>query len=224
MTASINRPKVAIVDFGLGNLFSVKLACETAGLDHEITNDRRVIERSDAMILPGVGAFGEAMATLESHGLVTCIMDFIASGRAFLGICLGMQLLMSESEEFGRHKGIGFIDGRVVRFNNLNGEELVKVPQIGWNRIFSEGQRWEETHLNGIPDGAYMYFVHSYYAIPSDPRNVLSVTDYGGRRYCSGVSKDNVTAFQFHPEKSGVQGIKIYTNWALNIKRQMEAI
>ncbi|MBI1911084.1 MAG: imidazole glycerol phosphate synthase subunit HisH [Deltaproteobacteria bacterium] len=220
----IENPKVAIVDFGLGNLFSIKLACEASGLTPKITSDPYETTGADALILPGVGAFGDAMESLERLGLISAIMEFAASGKPLLGICLGMQLLMSESEEFGSHKGLGIISGPVVRFRDI-GNKKIKVPQVGWNRIFkTDSGGWDSSSLKGIGDGTYMYFVHSYYAVPSLSEAVLCETDYEGHRYCSGISWRNISAFQFHPEKSSKMGVMIYRNWAetvINNKRSM---
>lgn len=210
------RPKVAIVDYQLANMFSVDLACTHVGLDPEITSDPAVIAAADAVILPGVGAFGEAMQNLISLGLVDPIGEFIASGRPFLGICLGMQLLFSESEEFGQSRGLGVIPGRVVRFPESSpaGGKL-RVPQIGWNRIRRPALRsWEETPLSETADGEYMYFLHSYYVIPEKTGVQLCVTEYEGIEYCSGVASGNVFGLQFHPEKSATKGMDIYRGLA----------
>lgn len=217
--------KVAIVDYGMGNLFSVRRACEYVGLHPVITSDVSVIMNSAAMILPGVGAFGDAMDNIKGKGLEAPIKKFIEGGNPFMGICLGMQLLMSESEEFGRHKGLDIIKGSVVRFPNVNSEkQRFKVPQMGWNRIFKKPGHRGETLLKRVDDGEFMYFVHSYYAIPLDRKVVLSVTNYGGIEYCSSVSYENVFACQFHPEKSGREGLKIYENFAYAIKNLTEHI
>lgn len=209
--------RVAIIDYGMGNLFSVKRACERVGLTPLVSSDKSEIIDVDALILPGVGAFGNAMANLKKLDLIGPILDFIASGRPFMGICLGMQLLMSESREFGTHKGLDIIKGSVVRFEvSENGGLRNKVPQVNWNRIFvPDGEAaWNNPNLKNISNGEFMYFVHSYYAIPEEKEVVLSVSDYGGVRYCSAVCRQNVFATQFHPEKSAGRGLEIYRNWA----------
>jgi glutamine amidotransferase len=220
--------EVAIIDYQMSNLFSVKHACEHAGLKPVITCDRKVIMNSDAAILPGVGAFGEAMDNLRRLDLIGSIKDFIDMGKPFLGICLGIQLLLSESEEFGNHKGLNVIEGVVVRFPNKNREgRRVKVPQVGWNKIFrpkfASEEYWENSPLRGIRDGELMYFVHSYYVIPANQSYVLTRTNYDGIDFCSSVMRDNVFAFQFHPEKSGVMGLKIYRNLASTLRNLKEA-
>jgi glutamine amidotransferase len=216
---------VAIIDYEAGNLFSVQHACKTVGLDSSITNKPDEVTNADALILPGVGAFGDAMNNLRMLGLVQPLRDFAASGRPFLGICLGMQLLFSESEEFGNVKGLSIIEGRVVKFPvmNENGEG-VKVPQIGWNKICNPSDResWKGTPLEHIVDGEFMYFIHSFYACPCNTDQIISLTNYEGIEYCSAVKKNNVFATQFHPEKSAEEGIRIYRNWASLVRQYKE--
>lgn len=208
--------KVAIIDYQLSNLFSVLNACKFVEIDAGITSDRKEIEKANAAILPGVGAFGDAMSNLKRLGLVEVIKDFIASGKPFLGVCLGMQLLFSKSEEFGLHNGLDIIRGSVKKFH-ATGEKGKKtlVPQIGWNRIFRQKGKnnWLDSPLRDIRDGEFMYFVHSYYTNPVDKALVLTKTEYAGIKYCSGILHNNVFAVQFHPEKSGREGIKIYRDW-----------
>jgi imidazole glycerol phosphate synthase, glutamine amidotransferase subunit len=202
----------------MGNMFSVKRACEHVGLSAAATSDKDTILRSRAVILPGVGAFGEAMNNLAQLDLIDVIKEFVESGRPFMGICLGMQLLFSESEEFGPNKGLGIVEGNVVRFPSKDGDGcVVKIPQICWNQIARSPhsvRTWQASPLTGIREGEFMYFVHSYFAAPKDPNDVLSITNYGGVDYCSSLLKDNVFAVQFHPEKSAIAGIQIYRNWA----------
>ncbi|MFH1428690.1 MAG: imidazole glycerol phosphate synthase subunit HisH [Candidatus Margulisiibacteriota bacterium] len=216
--------KVAIVDFGLGNLFSVKRACEQVGLTAFITGDKTELLNADAAVLPGVGAFGDAMANLEQLDMISPIKDFIDSGKPLMGICLGMQLLMSESEEFGSNKGLDIIKGSVVKFPG-RGEDgrMIKVPQVGWNQIHkpehSSEKIWSGSPLKGFNDGEFMYFVHSFYTVPDSYDVVLTQTSYTGIDYCSGLQYKNVFACQFHPEKSAVKGIQIYSNWATMIQK-----
>jgi len=216
-------PRVAIVDYSLGNLFSVKHACEKVGLDAFISADKREILTADAVILPGVGAFGDAMECLRQRDLIRPLQDIAQSGKPLIGICLGQQLLMTESFEFGRHRGLNIFEGPVVRFDNPIGPNgPLKVPQVGWNRIYrpdylkqqTVGDCWHNSPLEGLRDGEYMYFVHSFYARPVDPSVVLAVTRYGHIEFCSSLRKGNVMAFQFHPERSGPLGIQIYRNLA----------
>jgi imidazole glycerol-phosphate synthase subunit HisH len=217
-------PQVAIVDFGMGNLFSVKHACEHVSMKALITPDKRLILSADMVILPGVGAFGDAMNALHKLDLVGPLKDVAASGKPMVGVCLGLQLLMAESQEFGRHKGLGIVEGAVVRFENPYGPRgPLKVPHIGWNGIFRPGHLqnqgelpgdtedpWSGTPLHGSRDGTYMYFVHSFYAVPENPEVTLSTSKYGNLEFCSSLRYGNVFAFQFHPERSGSDGLRIY--------------
>jgi glutamine amidotransferase len=215
-------PRVAIVDYGLGNLYSVKQACAYVGLSATITSSKPDILASDAIILPGVGAYGDAMATLGTLGLITAIQDYAAAGRPLVGICLGMQLLMSGSDEFGQRDGLGIIPGRVVRFQDpVVDDHKLKIPQIGWNGIYrvkamvsAGGDPWTGTFLESVADGEPMYFVHSYVVRPADPDVVLSTTRYGNIEFCSSLRFKNVVACQFHPERSGPEGLKIYRTLA----------
>jgi imidazole glycerol-phosphate synthase subunit HisH len=203
---------VAIVDYRLGNLFSVKHACERAGIPSTITSSKKEILQASAVILPGVGAFGDAMDSLNQLDLVEPLRAVVASHRPLIGICLGMQLLMTESFEFGRHSGLGMIDGQVVRFEDpREGDVRLKVPHVGWNRIHSVAS-WTGTFLEGIADAEYMYFVHSYMVQPIEPSVVLSTSLYGQTTFCSTLRLDNLFGCQFHPERSGPAGLKIYYN------------
>jgi glutamine amidotransferase len=213
-----SKPLVAILDYGLGNLFSVEQACALSGLNSIITNSKKDILNADAVILPGVGAYGDAMLTLRRLDLVNVLRDIAESPKPLVGVCLGLQLLMTESYEFGHHKGLGIIEGPVVRFDAPKEKErILKVPQIGWNRIFQPegGLRWHGTLLDGIEDGEYMYFVHSYTVQPQDSNVILSNSRYGHIDFCSSIQRGNVFACQFHPERSGQEGMKLYHNLAI---------
>lgn len=208
--------KALIIDYGMGNLFSVKLACEAVGLGAFISNNKSDISKASALILPGVGAFGDAMANLKKLDLITPIKEFVNSGKPFLGICLGMQLLMSESEEFGNHKGLDIIKGKVIKFPAKSD----KVPQVGWNQITkSSGKNWSSSPLKGLKNKEYMYFVHSFYCLPKSKEVILSKTNYAELDYCSAFQKGNVFACQFHPEKSGEKGLTIYKNFGNLIQK-----
>ena len=223
--------RVAVVDYGLGNLYSVKQACRQVGLRAGITSSKNDIRDADAVILPGVGAFGDAMETLHRLDLVGPLKDAAASGRPLIGICLGLQLLMTESFEFGRHAGLDLISGPVVKFEepaDSSGRPL-KVPQVGWNGIFrkdgsSGPDPWDRGPLEGLPDGEYMYFVHSFYVKPEDEGLVLSRSGYGNVEFCSSLRKGNVFACQFHPERSGRQGLKVYQNLKSHIQEVREGM
>jgi imidazole glycerol-phosphate synthase subunit HisH len=211
---------IAVVDYGMGNLFSVKRACEHVGLRAEITHDADVVASADAVILPGVGAFGDAMHALDGMGMSDAIRQVAASGKRILGICLGLQLLMERSCEFGTFDGLGLIPGDVVPFERPHeGDRILKVPQVGWNRVWraSEGA-WDDTLLSETPDGVHQYFVHSYYVRPSDERNVAARTRYGDVEFCSAAKSGNVFACQFHPERSGPQGIRMYERFAAMVR------
>lgn len=215
--SSIN--KVAIIDYGIGNLYSVKKACEFVGLDPIITDNKDEIANSGALILPGVGAYGNAIQNLKDKDLVDCIHKFSQSGKYIMGICLGMQLFMDYSDEFGRQNGLGLIQGSCKKFNFNND---TKIPQINWNKIYlsdNEDKFDVNSPLCSINNGAYMYFVHSFYVEPTENQNILSKTSYCNFEYCSSVKKDNIFGFQFHPEKSGVEGLAIYDNFKKLIKK-----
>lgn len=211
--------KVTIVDYGLGNLFSISQACLHVGIDTIITTDKTIIRNSDALILPGVGAFGDAMSYLKQYELIDPIKEFVASGKAFMGICLGMQLMFTESEEFGIYEGLNFIPGKVLKFPLVDKKgHQVKIPQIQWNQIKKNTETiWQNSTLENIPEKIFVQFVHSYYAIPDHIEHILTYTEYADINYASSVIKDNMVGFQFHPEKSGSYGLKIYENWAKSI-------
>lgn len=218
--------KIVIIDYKAGNLFSVQHACQFIGLKAKITADKNEILKSDGAILPGVGAFGEAMDNLKKLDLVGPIKELVASRRPFMGVCLGLQLLFSQSEEFGRHDGLDLVKGKVVKFPNDKAGQPVKVPQIGWNRIFpqkNETKFRDNSPFQDVASGEFMYFVHSFYVVPSDPNDILSLTNYEEVEYCSAILKNNIFATQFHPEKSGSEGIKIYKNWARQVKQFKES-
>jgi len=208
--------KVIIIDYESSNLFSVQQACRHVGVEAQISRNREDILGADGVILPGVGAFGDAMNNLTRLDLVEPIRDVIRAGVPFMGVCLGMQLLFTESEEFGNNKGLNIIEGRIRRFpTSSSSKERIRIPQISWNRIHEPvPDRWKQTPLSGLAEGEFMYFVHSYYADPDDKAHVLSSTNYDGITYCSSVQKNNVFATQFHPEKSAATGLLIYKNWA----------
>jgi imidazole glycerol-phosphate synthase subunit HisH len=203
-------PKVAIVDYALGNLFSIAHACEHVGLQSIITSSKEDILRANAVLLPGMGAYGDAMQTLHKLDLVSVLRDYAASGRPLIGICLGIQLLLSESYEFGKHKGLGIIEGAVIPLDHPSeGERKLKTPQVGWNQIHAS-RSWKDTPLENISENEYMYFVHSFVPQPLDVNMVLATTNYGGIEFCSSLQHNNIFACLFHPERSGKQGLKVY--------------
>ena len=214
MNSSIR--KVSIIDYQLGNLYSVKQACDTVGMNALITSDQDEILNADALILPGVGAFNEAMNNIKKNGLDTAIRNKVNSGVPIFGICLGQQLLFTESEEFGAGKGLDLIPGVIKRFPEAIDELKIKVPHITWNTVFKNNQDWKNTAFRELENNEFMYFIHSYYVKPNDETCILSMTNYSGVEFCSSVKINNIFATQFHPEKSASKGISIYKNWAVN--------
>ncbi|MGN6547744.1 MAG: imidazole glycerol phosphate synthase subunit HisH [Aureliella sp.] len=199
---------VTIVDYQMGNLRSVQKALEHVGACATISDKPEEIAAAARLILPGVGAFGDAMRELESRHLVEPIIDFIRGGQPFLGICLGLQLLFETGEEGGSHRGLGVIPGRVKRFE-LPPE--YKVPHMGWNRVTA--RQPGVPLLEGLPENPYFYFVHSYYVEPKDESISWLTCDYGGE-FCAAIARDNLFATQFHPEKSQNHGLKLLENFS----------
>ena len=197
---------IAIIDYGMGNLRSVQKAFERLGHAAEVTGDAERVTRAPGVVLPGVGAFAACMTNLAAAGLVEPVKQVIRAGRPFLGICLGMQLLFDESEEFGPVAGLGILPGRVVRFSP---DPERKIPHMGWNSLRMIRRAPE---LAGIEDGAYVYFVHSYSPVPRDADVVATTTPYG-EEFASSVVRDNVFACQFHPEKSQQVGLRLLDNF-----------
>lgn len=197
-------PNVVIVDYGAGNLRSVARAVAHVGHGPKVTSDPRDVAGADALIVPGVGAAADTMRNLRACGMVEPVRDYIASGRPFFGVCMGQQALLSVSEEGGEHECLGVIPGRVKK---LPGGQ--KVPHMGWNNV-----RQTRPHpiFEGIPDESYFYFLHSYYPEPADPAVVIGETEYGVT-FASVLARDNIVATQFHPEKSGDMGLRMYRNF-----------
>ncbi|MDD2308299.1 MAG: imidazole glycerol phosphate synthase subunit HisH [Desulfuromonadaceae bacterium] len=203
---------IAIIDYGMGNLRSVQKGFEKIGREAVVTDDPQVVLRAEKIVLPGVGAFRDCMYNLEKGGFVEPILKVVADGRPFLGICVGMQLLFTDSVEFGLYSGLNVIPGHVLRFPDqmtVAGEKL-KVPQMGWNQLCFKRR---PPVFEGVDDGSNVYFVHSYYVKPDDSGIIATTTDYG-IEFCSSVWKDNVVATQFHPEKSQTVGLRILKNFA----------
>lgn len=195
---------IAIVDYGMGNLFSVQKALARLGWEAEISADPRFLLRADGVVLPGVGAFGDAMANLRDRRLVPVLQTIVQEERPLLGICIGLQLLFTESEENGRWPGMNILPGKVKRF--AGGQ---KVPHMGWNTVQIKR---ESPLFKGIPDNSFFYFVHSYYAVPEKKEQVLAETSYG-ETFPAAVSDKQCFALQFHPEKSGEMGLKLLQNF-----------
>ena len=207
---------IAVIDYHMGNLRSVEKAFESIGAEATVTRDPGVIKNASHIVLPGVGAFKDCMDNLGRYGLIEPIVRSIEAGKPFLGICLGLQLLFDESSEFGCHKGLGLISGKVLRFPTHMHEEPgaspgeLKVPHMGWNDIT---KKKDSLLLKDIPDGSFFYFVHSYYVAPDSKDVTLTSTSYG-IDFTSSVELDNIMACQFHPEKSQKKGLKVLKNFS----------
>jgi glutamine amidotransferase len=202
--------KIVIIDYGMGNLRNVQKGFEWVGFEAKVTRSKKEIGGASAIVLPGVGAFKDCMENLERYGLIEPLLQSIGKGKPYLGICLGFQILFSESEEFGFQKGLDVIKGKVVKFVP-NPEH--KVPHMGWNTVEMER---EAPMLQGIESGDFFYFVHSYYVIPGETQWISTFTTYG-ERFVSSIWRENIFATQFHPEKSQKKGLKILENFAKSI-------
>ncbi len=208
-------PMIAIIDYRAGNLTSVRLACESLGIEAQITSDPAVIGAAERVIFPGVGAAGAAMGHLRELELIDVLREVVGRGTPFLGICLGTQIILGHSEEDGGVDMVGLVEGDVRLFRPS--DPLVKVPQIGWNRV---KQRRAHALFDGIEDESEFYFVHSYHPEPSMPDCILGETEYAGVTFASVIGKDNLVATQFHPEKSGRIGLRMlqnFVNWDGNV-------
>ncbi len=208
--------KISIIDYGLSNIFSVEHAFNSFHVPTEIINSPDQIMDANVLVLPGVGAFENGMNKLNNLNLINPLKEKVSSGIPLLGICLGMQMLFDQSEEFGLHKGLGFIHGNVIRIPSTDSRgNTQKVPHISWDPLFlSDSQtNFEGTILQDIIEGEECYFIHSYEAIPNNPQNRLADTMYGGKKICAVAYKGNVYGTQFHPEKSGKVGLRILRNF-----------
>jgi glutamine amidotransferase len=208
--------RVLVVDYGVGNLLSVCRAFDACGAAVELTGSAMRIAAAERVVLPGVGAFGDCVHELERRELVQPILDFISSGRPLLGICVGMQMLLEVGEEFGEHRGLGVVPGRVRAIPATRADGTPhKIPHIGWNELRkpSTSTQWDGTILDGIPEGSSCYFVHSFTAEPIEARYRLADCDYDGRCVSAALRAGNVYGTQFHPEKSGELGLRILRNF-----------
>jgi glutamine amidotransferase len=205
------HPKIVIIDYGMGNLRNVQKGFEQIGFEAKVTRNKKEIERASAIVLPGVGAFKDCMENLEKFGLIEPLLRSVEEGKPYLGICLGLQILFSESEEFGSQKGLNLIKGKVVKFRP---DPEHKVPHMGWNTIEKER---ENPFLQGIESGDFFYFVHSYYVVPEEVKWIATFTTYG-KPFVSSIWKERLFATQFHPEKSQEKGLRILENFARSIQ------
>jgi glutamine amidotransferase len=208
----VMNPRIVIIDYGMGNLRNVQKGLEWVGFEAKVTRSKKEIEGALAIVLPGVGAFKDCMENLKRYGLIEPLLQSIGKGKPYLGICLGFQILFSESEEFGFQKGLDLIKGKVVKFVP---DPEHKVPHMGWNTVEIER---ETPMLQGIESGDFFYFVHSYYAIPDETEWISTFTTYG-ERFVSSIWRENIFATQFHPEKSQKKGLKILENFARSIQQ-----
>ena len=207
----MNKPyKIAVIDYQLSNMFSIKNALSILGFEVEVTSDYSTILSCDGAILPGVGSFPEAINNIKELNLDDAIKDFIASGKTFVGICLGFQLLFDKSDEIEDTFGLGILPGEVKSFSALN--DRIRVPHVGWNNVKKKQMLNINNNLNPLKkfnDEEYFYFIHSCYVKPMDNNDIYTSTQYGGIDFCSSILKENIFACQFHPEKSGKKGIRI---------------
>ncbi|TFG05505.1 MAG: imidazole glycerol phosphate synthase subunit HisH [Promethearchaeota archaeon] len=205
---------IAIIDYEMGNLKSIFKCLKHINANAVITDEPRKILDADGIILPGVGAFGDAMRILREKQLIPVIKQIVQEKKPLFGICLGLQLLFSKSFEMGEHEGLDLVNGKVILFDI---DKVEKVPQIGWNSV----KFLNTSHylVQDIPDESFYYFVHSYFAIPTNKENILGLTTYGEIDYCSIVNKENIIATQFHPEKSSKHGIKMYENFVHHCRK-----
>jgi len=211
----VTAPSVSVVDYGVGNLFSVCRALEHCGARVKLVSNVAEVLAAERLLLPGVGAFADGMSGLRAAGLIEPIQRFAATGKPLLGICLGMQMLASVSEEFGRHDGLALIAGHVVPVpaTTVDGARQ-KIPHVGWSKLLlPSGQRWNGSILADTPVGAEMYLVHSFQFVPQDASDVLAVCDYGGHTVTAAVQRDNISGCQFHPEKSGTAGLRLLSRF-----------
>jgi len=209
------RPQVTIIDYGIGNLYSVGRAFEVCGADVSFASEPEQIQSASHLVLPGVGAFESGMAGLKQRNLVEPIQAHAAKGKPLMGICLGMQMFASVSEEFGVHKGLDLIPGRVVALpkKTLNGEQL-KIPRIGWSAIYkSSSSEWQKTALVDVQEGDSVYLVHSYALQTENAEDQIAHSDFGGHSICTVIRRDAMIGCQFHPEKSGKVGLRIMWNF-----------
>ena len=199
---------IAIIDYNMGNLASVQNAFAKLGEETVVESDPEKFQEYDKLVLPGVGAFGDAMEHLQERKMVDAIKNFAKSGKPMLGICLGMQLLFESSEEFGSHKGLSLIKGKVVKFKKQNFDEALKIPHMGWNRMFTK----KHPLFENLDDEHYLYFVHTYHAVCEDEKDIIGETYYG-YKFTSAVAHNNIMGIQPHPEKSQDNGLKILENF-----------
>lgn len=212
----MNRPAATVIDYGIGNLLSACRALDHCGAEVRVTTEASAVERADRLVLPGVGAFADGMAGLSAGGFIDPIRNYARNGRPFLGICLGMQMMLDASEEFGTHEGLGLIPGNVVAIPDTGADGRPhKIPHIGWNEILPHSPQadWKGTILEGLESETSVYFVHSFMSMPANPGDRLADCVYDGRRLPAAIRSGLLYGCQFHPEKSGMSGLRILRNF-----------
>lgn len=209
----MKNPKVGIVDYSIGNLFSVYQSCLKVGLQPFIINRPEELKNYDAIILPGVGAFAKSMEDLQKTGMDKAIFEYIKTGKPFFGVCLGMQLLFESSTEFGGSKGLGLIEGNVFGLRESLVDKKIAVPKVTWDTLEVVEVPWQNTPLQNNTSEDDFYFVHSFYCSPTNAKDNLAASEYYGINYSAAILRDNIFATQFHPEKSGPTGLMIYSSW-----------
>jgi glutamine amidotransferase len=213
--------KVTIIDYGMGNILSLQRALRHVGATTLLSEDEFAISNAERLVLPGVGAFGRGIEEIKRRGIDHAINKYLISERPFLGICLGMQLLLTESFEFGHHKGLNIFPGKVIRLHKSESDQQLKIPQIGWNMLLKPSTRdhvqWSIGILNTISERDYMYFVHSFACYPNSSSIIIAETEYGRDCFCSVLGSGNVYGCQFHPERSGEKGLKILNNFVTEL-------
>jgi len=203
---------ITLIDYGTGNIKSIQNAFKESGVNLKLSREKEVIYGSEGIILPGVGAFAHGMKNLIKYDLIDVIKETVEKGKPLLGICLGMQLMFEESEEFGITKGLGLFKGRVIKVP-IKQSKKVKLPHISWNEIKKKKTSWNGTILDNLTNGSDMYFIHTFVAKPDIEDEVLSETEYAGVKFCSSVKKNNIYGCQFHPKKSSEAGLKVIKNF-----------
>ena len=213
--------KIVIIDYDVGNVKSMINAFKKVDIEPILSNKEDDIMSADGVILPGVGAFAHGMENLNKYNLINIIKKYVKTSKPFMGICLGMQMLLDESEEFGNTKGLGLISGKVIKLPTQN-DSYEKLPHVSWNEIREKYIKWNNTILSSIEQQSDVYFVHSFIVSPKNENEILSTTEYSDYEFCSSVKKDNIYGFQFHPEKSGKIGLKIIENFVKICKENLK--
>jgi len=208
-----NSKNIAIIDYNMGNVFSLMSACKKIGHNAFVTNEKDQITKADIILLPGVGAFADAMKNIQKLKLDELIVEQVNKGKPLIGICLGMQLLLNESNEFGKTRGLGLIEGQVLPLpKQTDNGELIRIPHLGWSKISNMLDQASTKIIKHIHNNNFQYFAHSFYAKVENKNDILALSSYRGFEFASAIKKDNIIGFQFHPEKSGPQGLELLSS------------